>query len=428
MLKYLNFQDTEYVLSDMFLGLLDKSSEKIIEINNDIETEINFDIAVFNNKIYVLSADMDANIFYIKSVQNTTLTTLFEFKIYIVDISIESNILNLTKTNSNANILSNDNTSFIEINNELFVIIISKIDNSSLTITYSLYQIIDDSTVKKISDLSTQSDLFFLSSYNNKIYSLAEPIFNVGSTIQEYTLTSETKEEQIQYSPLIQDNQINTTLLSTDTDTIKNENNTLSIKNIKLHKLDTTLLNRTYLSVSPKLDSRTYFYMAGNNQAQVMYTEEGDLYISYNYQDFSNNGNIKNILTNIDSSKTYDNLTIRKVIITTNNNYPEIDILFELPISGSEEYHGALYLLKLIVYGNSTLEFICNISKEIRLDILDVCIDLHEENGELIVFCPKENTINYDNGEVSVTINIYKKNNGVWEISDTFTSKIRIVI
>ena len=425
MLKYLNFQDTEYVLSDMFLVLLDKSFGKAIVINHDTEPEFSSDIVGFNNKIYVLSCDMTAGIFYIKSVQNTTLTTLFEFKVDNVDI--EPNTLNLTKTNSNANILSNTFASFIEINNELFVIIISKVYSSSLTITYSLYQIIDDSTVKKISDLSTQSDLFFLSSYNNKIYSLAEPIFNVSSTIQEYTLTSETKEEQIQYSPLIQDNQINTTLLSTDTDTIKNENNTLSIKNIKLNKLDTTLLNRTYLSVSPTLDSQTNFYMAGNNQTQVMYTEKGDLYFSDNYQDFSSNGNIKNILTNIDNSKTYDNLTIRKVIVTTNNNYPEIDILFELPISGSEEYHGALYLLTLLssVGVNNTLEFICNIPKELQSNVSDECIDLHEENGELIVFCPKENTINYDNYEASVTINIYKKNNGVWEISDTFTSKTR---
>ena len=425
MLKYLNFQDTEYVLSDMFLGLLNKSSEEIIEINNDIETEINFDIAVFNNKIYVLSADMAANIFYIKSVQNTTLTTLFEFKVDIVGIGIELNILNLTKTDSNANILSNDNVSFIEINNELFVIIISKIDNSNQTLTYSLYQIIDDSTVKKISDLSTRRSLYFLSSYNNKIYSLVQ--LSDTLSIQEYTLTSETKEEQIQYSPLIQDNQINTTLLSTDTDTIKNENNTLSIKNIKLNKLDVTLLNSTYLSVSsPKLDSRTYFYMAGNNQAQVMYTEKGDLYISNNYQDFVGLSNIKDILIDIDSSKTYDNLTIRKVIVTTNNNYLELNILFFLPISESEEYDGALYLLTVpsSVDVNDTLEFICNIPKELRSNVLYLCTDLHEENDELIVLCPKEE-IGTVNG-VSVTIDVYKKNNDAWEISDTFTSKIFI--
>ena len=427
MLKYLNFQDTEYVLSDMFLGLLNKSSEEIIEINNDIETEINFDIAVFNNKIYVLSADMAANIFYIKSVQNTTLTTLFEFKVDIVGIGIELNILNLTKTDSNANILSNDNISFIEINNELFVIIISKIDNSNQTLTYSLYQIIDDSTVKKISDLSTRRSLYFLSSYNNKIYSLVQ--LSDTLSIQEYTLTSETKEEQIQYSPLIQDNQINTTLLSTDTDTIKNENNTLSIKNIKLNKLDVTLLNSTYLSVSsPKLDSRTYFYMAGNNQAQVMYTEKGDLYISNNYQDFVGLSNIKDILIDIDSSKTYDNLTIRKVIVTTNNNYLELNILFFLPISESEEYDGALYLLTVpsSVDVNDTLEFICNIPKELRSNVLYLCIDLHEENDELIVLCPKEE-IGTVNG-VSVTIDVYKKNNDAWEISDTFTSKIFIYV
>lgn len=426
MLKYLNFKDTEYVLNnDGFLELLDKSSGKIITINND--TEFSGDIVGFNNKIYVLSIDINTSIFYIKSVQNTTLTTLFEFKIDIVDIGIESNILNLAKTNSNANILSNSTASFIEINNELFVITISKVDNPNQTITYSLYQIIDDVTIKKIYDLSTQASLFFLSSYNNKIYSLAEPISNVvNGTIQEYTLTSETKEEQIQYSPLIQDNQINTTLLSTDTDTIKNENNTLSIKNIKLNKLDATLLNSTYLSVSPKLDSQTYFYMAGNNQVQVMYTEKGDLYGSDNYLDFASGGNIKDILTNIDSSKTYDNLTIRKVIVTTNNNYLEIDILFELPISGSEEYDGALYLLKLTDYGNNTLEFICNISKEIKFDVLDVCIDLHEENGELVVFCPKKE-IDTGNG-VSVTIDVYKTNNDAWEISDTFTSKIRIAV
>lgn len=423
MLKYLNFQDTEYIISNGVLGLLDKSSGKMITINNDIETEFSGDVVGFNNKIYVLSGDMIANIFYIKSVQNTTLTILFEFKIDIVNNG--PIIQNLTKTNSNVNILSNDFLSFIEINNELFAVIPSKVDSSSVTRTYSLYQIIDDSTVKKISDLSTQSYLYFLSSYNNKIYSLAEPTDNGALSIQEYTLTSETKEEQIQYSPLIQDNQINTTLLSTDTDTIKNENNTLSIKNIKLHKLDTTLLNRTYLSVSPKLDSRTYFYMAGNNQAQVMYTEEGDLYISYNYQDFVSTDNIKYILTNIDSSKTYDNLTIRKVIATTNNNHPEVDILFELPISGSEEYDGALYLLKIGF--NNTLEFICNILKELKPKVLDVCIDLHEENGELVVFCPKEEIDTVDGVSVTI-IDVYKKNNDAWEISDTFTSRIHVAV
>lgn len=419
MLKYLNFQDTEYVLSDMSLGLLDKSSGKVIAINNDTGPEFSADIVGFNNKIYVLSLDMNPMIFYIKSVQNTTLTTLFEFK-----VDTGPNINSITKTNSNANILSNFIASFIEINNELFVIITSEEDYSNGTATYSLYQIIDDSTVKKISDLSTQSVLYFLSSYNNKIYSLAESIDNGALSIQEYTLTSETKEEQIQYSPLIQDNQINTTLLSTDIDTIKNENNTLSIKNIKLNKLDTTLLNRTYLSVSPKLDSKTSFYMAGNNQVQVMYTEEGDLYFSDNYQDFVSVYNIKNILTNIDSSKTYDGLIIRKVIVTTNNNYPEVDILLELPISGSEEYDGALYLLKLIVNVNHTLEFICNISKKLQFEVLDVCIDLHEENGELIIFCPKEGILT-ENG-VSVTIDVYKKNNDTWEISDTFTSRIHV--
>ena len=426
MLKYLNFQDTEYVLTNNgFLGLLDKSSGEIVKINNDTGLEFNVDIVGFNNKIYVLSLDINPMIFYIKSVQNTTLTTLFEFK-----VDTGPNINSITKTNSNANILSNFIASFIEINNELFVIIISEEDYSNGTATYSLYQIIDDSTVKKISDLNPQSYLYFLLSYNNKIYSLAEPTDNGALSIQEYTLTSETKEEQIQYSPLIQDNQINTTLLSTDTDTIKNENNTLSIKNIKLHKLDATLLNRTYLSVSPKLDSQTSFYMTGNNQAQVMYTEKGDLCLSDNYQDFRGGSNIKDILTDIDSSKTYDNLTIRKVIVTTNNNYPEADILFYLPISESEEYDGALYLLTLpsSVGVNITLEFICNISKELQLEVLDVCIDLHEENGELIVFCPKENTINSNNGNCSVIIDVYKKNNDTWEISDTFTSRIRVSV
>ena len=421
MLKYLNFKDTEYVLNNGFLGLLDKSSGNVIPINHD--TEFSGDIVGFNNKIYVLSFDINANILYIKSVQNTTLTTLFEFKIDIVDIGIESNILNLAKTNSNANILSNFIASFIKINNELFVITISKVDNPNQTITYSLYQIIDDATIKKISDLNTQDDLLFTASYNNNIYIKSTALNN----IQEYTLTSETKEEQIQYSPLIQDNQINTTLLTTDTDTIKNENNTLSIKNIKLNKLDVTLLNSAYLSVcSPKLDSRTYFYMAGNNQAQVMYTEKGDLYISNNYQDFVGLSNIKDILIDIDSSKTYDNLTIRKVIITTNNNYLELNILFFLPISESEEYDGALYLLTVpsSVDVNDTLEFICNIPKELRSNVLYLCIDLHEENDELIVLCPKEE-IGTVNG-VSVTIDVYKKNNDAWEISDTFTSKIFI--
>lgn len=428
MLKYLNFQDTEYVLDDGYLELLDKSSGNVITINHDTGLELVADIVGFNNKIYVLSFDMNAMIFYIKSVQNTTLTTLFEFKIDIVGNG--PNILNLTKTNSNVNILSNTIASFIKINNELFVVIVSKKDNSNRTVTYSLYQIIDDATIKKTYDLSTQERFLFTASYNNKIYSLAQLVDNNALSIQEYTLTLETKEEQIQYSPLIQDNQINTTLLSTDTDTIKNENNTLSIKNIKLNKLDATLLNSTYLSVSPKLDSRTYFYMAGNNQAQVMYTEKGDFYISYNYLDFVRASNIKDILTNIDSSKTYDNLTIRKVIVTTNNNYLELDILFSLPISGSEEYHGALYLLTVpnSVDVNDTLEFICNISKELKPDVLDVCIDLHEENGELVVFCPKENTINPSNGNGSVVINTYKKNSDAWEISDTFTSMIRVSI
>ena len=156
-----------------------------------------------------------------------------------------------------------------------------------------------------------------------------------------------------------------------------------------------------------------------------MYTEKGDLYISNNYQDFVGLSNIKDILIHIDSSKTYDNLTIRKVIVTTNNNYLELNILFFLPISESEEYD-ALYLLTVPSSGdvNDTLEFICNIPKELRSNVLYLCIDLYEENDELIVLCPKEE-IDTVNG-VSVTIDVYKKNNDAWEISDTFTSKIFI--